>query len=123
MPISKTNISICKPSRITVGIDVGITKFCHDSDNNSIDNPLFLNNDLRPLRRAGRVLSRRLKGSNNWKKAKIRLQILHEHIMNKHNNFLYKLSTEYSKRYDVIFLERLHALNNGEKLPSCKVYS
>lgn len=32
-----------------VGIDVGITKFCHDSDNNVIDNPQFLTKMLRPV--------------------------------------------------------------------------
>jgi len=52
-----------------------------------------------------------LKGSNNWNKAKTRLQILHERIRNKRNDFLHKLSTQYSKRYDIIFLERLHTLN------------
>jgi putative transposase len=95
----------------SVGIDVGIIKFSHDSDNRVIDNPLFLSKMLKPLARADRTLSRRQKGGQNWKKAKNRLQILHERIRNRRNNFLHKLSTEYSKQYDIIFLERLHTLN------------
>lgn len=82
----------------SVGIDVGITKFLHDSDNHSIENPLFLNKMLRPLKRASRKLSRRQQGSCNWNKAKSRLQIIHERIRNKRNDFLHKLSTQYSKR-------------------------
>lgn len=91
----------------SIGLDVGITKFVHDSDNNSVDNPLFLKTMLKPLRRADRRLSRRRKGSRNWQKAKTRLQLLHERIRNKRSDFLHKLSTSYSKKYDVLFLERL----------------
>ena len=97
--------------RKSIGIDVGITKFVHDSGNNSIDNPLFMKALLKPLRRASRNLSRRQKDSQNWKKAKTRLQILHERIRNKRNDFLHRLSAEYSNRSDVIFLERLQTLN------------
>ncbi|MGH9992400.1 MAG: RNA-guided endonuclease InsQ/TnpB family protein [Nitrososphaera sp.] len=95
----------------SVGIDIGITKFAHDSDNNSVDNPLFLKEMLKPLCRASRRLSRRQKGSKNREKARTRLQILHERIRNKRNDFLHKVSTEYSKRYDMIFLERLQMSN------------
>jgi putative transposase len=95
----------------SVGIDVGITKFVHDSDNHEVDNPLFLKKMLNPLRRASRHLSRRQKGSANYEKAKSRLQILHERIRNQRMDFLHKQSTIYSKRYDLIFLEKLRVLN------------
>ncbi|MEW6605205.1 MAG: RNA-guided endonuclease TnpB family protein, partial [Thermoproteota archaeon] len=97
--------------RKPVGIDVGIAKFFHDSDNHIVGNPLFLNKMLKPLRRTDTMLSCRQKGSNNWKKIKIRLQILHERTRNKRNDFLHKLSTEYSKQYDIIFLGRLCTFN------------
>jgi len=44
--------------RKPVGIDVGITKFCHDSDDHVVENPQFLTKMLRPLRRAHRRVSR-----------------------------------------------------------------
>src|SRR5437867_9260762 len=47
-----------KYSRV-VGIDVGIAKFCHDSDNHVVENPQFLTKMLKPLRRAHRRVSRR----------------------------------------------------------------
>ena len=95
----------------SVGIDVGITKFCHDSNNNEVYNPLFLNQMLKPIRRASRRLSRRQKDSSNYINAKSRLQILHERIRNKRKDFLHKLSNAYSRKYDLIFLERLKVPN------------
>jgi len=95
----------------SVGVDVGIVKFIHDSDNNSTNNPLFLTKMLKPLRRATRKVSRRVKGSNNHAKAKRWVARLHQRIANKRRDFLHKLSTEYASRYDIIFLERLRTLN------------
>lgn len=97
--------------RKSVGIDVGITKFSHDSDDHIIDNPLYLTKAVKPLRRASRRLSRRKKGSSNWNKAKTRLQILHRQVKHKRRDFAHKASHYYAQKYDIIFLERLHALN------------
>jgi len=99
-----------KYSRI-VGIDVGIAKFCHDSDNNAINNPQFLTKMLRPVKRAHRRLSRRQVGGNNHRKARHMLARLYERIHNKRNDFLHKTSAYYSKHYDLIFLEQLRVLN------------
>ena len=95
----------------SIGIDVGITKFVHDSDNHEVENPLFLKKMLKPLGRASRQLSRRQKGSANYQKAKTRLQVLHERIRNQRMDFLHKQSSSYSARYDLIFLEKLRVLN------------
>ncbi len=97
--------------RKSVGIDAGITKFVHDSENHGFENPQFLNQMIKPLRRSQRRLSRRIKGSHNYTKAKKRMVDLHSKIKNKRNDFLHKLSTYYSERYDIIFLERLRILN------------
>jgi len=95
----------------SVGIDLGVTKFVHDSDNHSIDNPLVLNKMLKPLRRTNRRLSRKQENSKNQEKAKTRLQLLHERIRNQRLDFLHKTSTYYSNRYDAIFLEKLRIAN------------
>jgi putative transposase len=95
----------------TVGVDVGVKNYVYDSDGNHVDNLLFLNKELKPLRRVQRKVSRRVKGSNNYSKAVSLLQRLHMRIANKRKDFLHKLSDYYSKRYDVIFLERLRLTN------------
>ncbi len=99
----------------TVGIDAGIKNYAYDSDGNHVvDNPLFLTKELKPLRRAQRKVSRRVKGSSNYKKAVSWLQRLHIRIANKRKDFLHKQSNKYSQINDVIFLERLR-LNNMNK--------
>jgi putative transposase len=94
-----------------VGIDVGIAKFAHDSDNHVIENPEFLTRMLRPVRRAHRRLSRRQIGSRNHSKVKHMLAKLYERINNKGRDFLHKTSTYYAGHYDLIFLERLRVVN------------
>lgn len=95
----------------SVGIDVGITKFTHDSNNHETENPLFLRKMLKPLKRAQRKVSRRTKGSRNHTKARKWVARLHERISNRRRDFLHKLSSEYASRYDLVFLERLRTLN------------
>jgi len=97
--------------RNPVGIDVGIAKFAHDSDDNAVENPQFLNKMLKPVKRAHRRLSRRKVGSSNRKKARHMLARLYERINNKRLNFLHKTSTYYASRYDLIFLERFRVAN------------
>lgn len=94
-----------------VGIDVGIKKFAHDSDNHIVENPQFLTRMLKPLRRAKRKVSRKPIGSNNREKARHMLAKLCERIKNKRHDFLHKTSTYYANRYDLIFLERLKVAN------------
>lgn len=94
-----------------IGIDVGITKFAHDSSNHIIENPQFLTKMLRPVKRAHRRLLRRKVGSNNHRKAKHILARFYERINNKRRDFLHKVSNYYASRYDLIFLERLRVLN------------
>jgi len=94
-----------------VGIDVGITNYAYDSDGNHVDNPLFMSKQLKPLRKAQRKVARRKPGSNNRRKAVSWLQRLNMRIANKRKNFLHNLSDYYSKRYDLIFAERLKIQN------------
>ncbi len=105
--------SILRPVdfRRSVGIDVGIKNYAYDSDSNAIPNPENLRRMLKPLIRANRKVSRRVKGSNNYNKARRWFQIVHERISNRRKDFIHKLSTQYANKYDVIFLERLRVNN------------
>ncbi len=94
-----------------VAIDVGIKNYAYDSNGNTTPNPENIKKMLKPLVRANRKLSRRVYGSQNYKKAKRWYQIVHERIANRRKDFLHKLSTQYARRYDVIFLEKLRLTN------------
>jgi putative transposase len=95
----------------SVGIDVGIKNFAYDSDGFVTPNPLNLQKMLRPLARVQRKMARRKKGSQNQKKALKFYQIIHERIKNRRKDFLHQLSTQYAKKYNVVFVERLQKLN------------
>ena len=54
----------------SVGIDLGVTKFAHDSDNHIIENPKYMQQSLAKLKTLQRSVSRKKKGISNRKKAK-----------------------------------------------------
>jgi putative transposase len=95
----------------STGIDVGIKNFAYDSEGFVTPNPLNFQKMLKPLRRAQRKISRRQIGSSNRKKALRFYHIIHERIRNRRRDFLHKLSTQYARNYDIVFVERLAKLN------------
>ncbi len=94
-----------------VGIDVGIKSFAYDSNDSQTPNPKNLQKMLKPLRRIQRKVSRRKKGSNNRLKSILKMQKIHEKIANKRNDFQHKLSAQYAKNNDVVFVEKLQLTN------------
>lgn len=79
----------------TIGIDLNLENFSADSNGKITPHPKYLNKSLKQLRRAGRNVSRKKKGSNNRRKAKLRLAIIHEAVANRRDDFLHKWSSEY----------------------------
>jgi putative transposase len=63
------------------------------------------------LRRYQRAMARKQKFSQNWKKAKARVQKLHSHISNCRHDFLHKASTTISKNHATVFVEDLQVSN------------
>ena len=97
-----------------VGIDVGIKNFTYDSNGNQTPNPYNLKKMLKPLKRIQRKVSRRKKGSNNRFKSILKMQKIHEKIVNRRKDFQHKLSTQYAKNYDIVFVEKLGKINMGK---------
>lgn len=91
-----------------IGLDMGVAKFCTDSNGGSIDNPKHFKKYERQLRIENRSLARKKRGSNSWKKQCKRLALLHHKIANVRKDFLHKESTNIAKRYNVVFLENLN---------------
>ena len=100
-------ISIVK----SVGIDVEVKNFAYDSDGFVTPNQLNLQRMLKPLARVQRKIARRKMGSQNRKKAVKFYQIIHERVKNRRKDFLHKISTQYAKKYDVVFVENLPKQN------------
>ncbi|MEX2016919.1 MAG: RNA-guided endonuclease TnpB family protein [Candidatus Pacearchaeota archaeon] len=96
--------------KTTIGIDLGIKTFATISDGRKIDNPKFLDNGLRKLKRQQRWLSRKVKGSNNRKKQIQKVSLLHEKISNQRSDFLHKITHQLTneKQISSIAIEDLN---------------
>ena len=62
---------------------------------------------MRKLIREQRKLSRKQKGSDNRRKQRVKVALVHEKITNQRNDFLQKISTSIVKNFDVISIEDL----------------
>lgn len=94
-----------------IGIDVGIKEFYSDSNGNVVSNPKYLEKSMRKLIREQRKLSRREKNSNNRKKQRVKVALVHEKITNQRNDFLQKQSTMLIRENQTICIEKLKVKN------------
>lgn len=94
-----------------IGIDVGIARFATMSDATFIEPLNSFKKKQQRLARYQRCMSRKQKFSNNWKKAKIKVQKLHSHIANTRKDFLHKITTTISKNHALVCIEDLQVRN------------
>lgn len=92
----------------TIGLDMGLSQLCIDSNGNFIANPKHFKKYEKQLRIENKSLSRKKKGSNSWKKQCKRLAMLHHKIGNVRKDFLHKESTKIAKENTVVYLEDLN---------------
>ena len=97
-----------EPSDKTVGIDVGIKSFSVDSDEHMKYNPAYFRHAEKQLRVRQRVLSRRVKGSQGRKEARLLVAKAHEKVANQRNHFLHRIANHYITNYGVICIEDLN---------------
>jgi putative transposase len=90
----------------TVGIDLGITKFVHDSENRAFAR-LDEAADRERVEKRHRLLSRKQHESENWDKARRSLAQAYERLKNRREDYREKLAHWYTREYDAVFLEDL----------------
>jgi putative transposase len=91
----------------TVGIDLGVLNFIHDTRGCSVDR-LDLSDDRERLECEQRSLSRKEYGSNNWGKQRRRVARVHQRMSNKKQDFKHKLARFYAREHDAVFVEDLN---------------
>jgi len=106
--ISDTNTSSPMEIKNPVGIDVGIENFATLSDGTVLENPEHLIKSEKRLKRLQRKVSRKVKGSNNRRKAVHRLAVQHERVANQRKDFLHKTSRDVVNNHDAIAVEDLN---------------
>lgn len=89
------------------GVDLGLKDFCILNDGIKFENPRFLANNEKRLRLLQQSLSRKVYGSKNYEKARIKLAKFHEYIVNCRKDYLHKISIQLVREYDVICAETL----------------
>ena len=94
-----------------IGIDVGIREFYSDSNGNMVPNPKHLEKSMRKLVREQRRLSRKEKESNNRKKQRVKVALVHEKITDQRNDFLQKESSMLIRENQTICIEDLKVKN------------
>lgn len=108
---AEVDIEIFAKTKKSCGIDLGLKDFCILSDGTKFSNPKFLERSEKRLRLLQKSLSRKIKGSKNYLKTKIKLTKFHEHIANCRKDYLHKISIFLVKNYDVICTETLQIKN------------
>ena len=90
-----------------IGIDLGLTHFCIDSDGDKINNPRTTRKYAQKLKFEQRRLKNKEKDSENFKKQKLKVARVHAKIADTRNDFLHKLSSKIINENQVIVLEDL----------------
>lgn len=102
----------------TIGLDLGLNHFVITSNGEKINNPRYLENNLKKLKKLSKQLSRKrevamkakidLANAKNYQKQKKKLAKLYEKIRNQRMDFLHKLSTKLVLENDIICIEDLN---------------
>jgi transposase, IS605 OrfB family, central region len=106
-----------------IGVDVGLKEFAICSDGYREPNPKHLRKSEKKLIKLQKDLSRKQKGSNNRKKARLKVARLHERIANQRADFLHKLSIKLIRENQSIVIEDLKVKNMQQNHKLAKVIS
>ncbi|WP_242632824.1 RNA-guided endonuclease InsQ/TnpB family protein [Thiothrix fructosivorans] len=95
----------------SIGIDLGITRFATFSDGSYIAPLNSFKIQQTKLAKYQRRMAHKQKFSNNWKKAKAKVQKTHTQIANARRDFLHKATTTISQNHALVFIEDLQVRN------------
>ena len=101
----------------SVGVDFGINSLAVLSNGEVYENYKLLKSNLRKLQKLQKDLSRKVKGSNGYAKAKLKIQKLHFLIARQRAAIAHQLSNYLTKTFDRIVIEDLNVkgiIKNGK---------
>jgi IS605 OrfB family transposase len=96
-----------------VGVDLGLTTFAALSSGEKVDNPRWLRQREKALRRSQRNMARKRKGSNNAEKVRRRVARLHLRVADARRDFHHQLSTRLVREYRTVCVETLNVAGLG----------
>ncbi|MCM1981977.1 RNA-guided endonuclease TnpB family protein, partial [Lyngbya confervoides] len=109
--VDEPEIKPLKPCNSKIGIDLGITSMATLSTGEKVANPRHINKLYQRLRKAQKALSRKLKGSKNRAKARLKVARIQARVQDSRQDFLHKLTTQLIRDNQVIVVEDLAVQN------------
>jgi len=97
-----------------IGIDMGIVRFATLSDGTHIEPLNSFRAHEKRLAKYQRRMSRKVKFSQNWHKAKRRVQKIHTRIGNARKDFLHKTTSAISQNHAMVAIEDLQVRNMSQ---------
>ena len=91
-----------------VGIDLGVKDFVITSDGEVFENKHFFKKEEKQIKKLQRQLSKKVKGSNNRKKAQLKIAKLFERMTNKKEAYIHYVANELLTYFDTVFMENLN---------------
>jgi len=91
-----------------VGVDLGIKVAATMSTGEQLEGPKPLKSALKKLSHINRELSRRVKGSSNHKKTKLKLSKIHFRVSNIRKDWIHKLTSRLCHENQVVAIESLN---------------
>ena len=109
--VSADRLEVLPSTGKTIGLDVGLKEFYTDSNGDSAPNPRFLRKGEEQLKRAQRLVSRKVKGSLNRRKARVILGKRHLKVSRQRKDHAIQLARCVITSNDVVVYEDLSVSN------------
>jgi putative transposase len=109
--ISVDRTEILPATGNTIGLDVGLKSFYTDSNGLEVENPKFYRTGEVKMKRAQRLVSRKVKGSTNRFKSRIKLGKIHLKISRQRKDHAVKLARCVIRSNDLVAYEDLRVRN------------
>lgn len=117
----ESDLSRIKPKTgKTAGFDFGLLHFLTDNEGRKFNSPLPLFTHLKEYRKLCRAMSRKIKGSNSYRKARLAKSKLDRRIANLRREYHWQLANELTSLYDVMCFETLN-MNAMKKMWGRKI--
>lgn len=96
-----------KETKTIVGIDLGIKDLVITSSNEKYENPKAINKYENRIKRLQRLLSKKQKQSNNYKKLRQKIAISYSKLKNTRTHAIHQITNKLIKENDIIVSEKL----------------
>lgn len=91
-----------------VGIDLGVKDFVITSNGEVFENKHFFKKQEKKIAKLQRQLSRKVKGSNNREKQRVKIAKSFERLTNQKEAYIHEVVNELLTNYDTLFMEDLN---------------